>query len=367
MILGFMELVFPLAPPTLPASLAMQLFLLDDPLFDEHASDTPHPERPERLAACRRGVDAITSASWTRIAPRPASEEELAWIHRPAYVEALLAASGSSGFFDADTYYNARSVDVARAASGGTLALVESLHRTGGGGLALLRPPGHHARPNGPMGFCLLNHVALAAAQALHLGAKRVAIVDWDVHHGNGTEEAFYDDPRVLYISTHQHPHYPGTGAASDCGVKDGLGFNVNIPLPAGATGAVYDEVFHRVVAPILSEYEPELLLVSAGFDAHARDPLGNMHLTDDDYAAMTRILLGAVGPIPVAVLLEGGYDLKALEGATAATLRALVERDDKSPHPPQVSAAERSPLLGAPAEAVQRALRHQTKFWRSL
>src|SRR5690606_29136484 len=208
--------------------------------------------------ACRRGVSAMTSAAWTRVAPRPASEEELAWIHQPAYVETLLAASGSSGYFDADTYYNARSIDVARAASRGALDLAANLYRTGGRGLALLRPPGHHARPGRAMGFCLLNHVALAAAQVLRLGAKRVAIVDWDVHHGNGTEEAFYDDPRVLYVSTHQYPHYPGSGAASDCGEKDGRGIHVNVPLPAGGNGTVSAASFRAWVDAICESYRPD-------------------------------------------------------------------------------------------------------------
>lgn len=343
-------------------------FLLDDPIFDEHASTAPHPERPERLTACRRGLRALSSVPWVHITPRRASAQELAWIHRPEYVEALLAASGGCGYFDADTYYNGRSVDVARTASGGMLALVEALHQEGGHGLALLRPPGHHARPGGPMGFCLLNHVALAAAEALRLGAERVAIVDWDVHHGNGTEEAFYDDPRVLYISTHQHPHYPGTGAVADCGVKEGLGFNVNVPLPAGATGTVYDEVFRTIVAPMLSEYRPDMLLVSAGFDAHTRDPLGNMLLTDGDYEAMMRHLLHAGGTVPVAVLLEGGYDLKALEGSTAATLSALwAPIEATRERGPAMGGRDRPPLTGVQAAAVEAARRQQSKFWRCL
>lgn len=327
----------------------MKLFVLDDPLFDAHRLDTEeqtdppgddrsfedthvaHPERPERLRACRRGLERAATRLWERVGARVATPDELCTVHTSEYVETLLERRGARGFFDADTYYNERSVDVAQMAAGGTLALTETVWRQGGRGLALVRPPGHHARADGAMGFCLINQVALAARHALGLGARRVAIVDWDVHHGNGTEEIFYEDPHVLYISVHQHPLYPGSGAATDCGAGDGRGFNVNVPLSGAASDAAYEAAFQRVIEPVLAAYGPDLLLISAGFDAHARDPLAGMALGDEAYGAMTRRLLAASGSVPTVAVLEGGYDLTALEGALAMTVRGL-ESDPVAP-----------------------------------
>lgn len=387
----------------------MRLFVLDDSTFDQHwlsnrgGLDAPgeldpelgsaeelaleddidappaHPERPARLRACRDGLERGATRVWERIPARAATTEELCSVHEPAYIETLLASSGHRGFFDADTYYNEHSVEVARVAAGGTLALTEAAWRERGRGLALVRPPGHHARPSGAMGFCLVNHVALAARHALRLGAQRVAIVDWDVHHGNGTEETFYEDPRVLYVSLHQHPLYPGTGAATDCGAGDGRGFNVNVPLSGAAPGSVYGAAFRQVVEPVLSAYEPELLLISAGFDAHARDPLGGMALNDAAYEMMTLRLLAATASVPTVVVLEGGYDLTALQGSVAATVRGLeatvaapdspLELTPQPDHQP-----EHEPEHGPEKvpdrrhlDEIERARRLQANFWGSL
>jgi len=194
-------------------------------------------------------------------------------------------------------------------------------------GLALLRPPGHHARPSGAMGFCLLNNVAVAAAHARARGVERVAIVDFDVHHGNGTQEMFYDDPSVLFISLHQSPLYPGSGASEEKGTGDGHGYTLNVPLSAGAGDAVYAAALKRIVAPVLEAYRPGLLLFSAGFDAHSRDPLAQMELTDGGFRAIVRRTLGALGSaVPVGMVLEGGYDLVGLGSSLGAVLEGLGE-----------------------------------------
>lgn len=326
------------------------LAVIDDPLFAEHRSEDPHPERPERLTAARAAVaKAELDSARLDLGARDASEEELGRVHGGRYLERLARAAGSSGHFDADTYYGPQSVAAARRAAGAAVALTEAL-RTGqaSSGVALLRPPGHHARPDSAMGFCLLNNVAVAAADARARGAERVAIVDWDVHHGNGTQEIFYADPSVLYVSLHQFPFYPGTGAAEEIGTGEGTGYTVNVPLSPGADDAVYLAAVDRLIAPILAEYDPDLLLISAGFDAHRRDPLASMALSDWGYAAMLERLgaalpRGAAGR--VALLLEGGYDLVGLSESLRATLEVLGGRKPETREPGPVRASHERDL----------------------
>jgi acetoin utilization deacetylase AcuC-like enzyme len=303
--------------------------IVDDPLFFEHRASGPHPERPERLSAAREALaTADIALPRQELPPRDASLDELSRVHEPGYLEALERAQGKTGHFDADTFYGPRSVAAARRAAGGAIALVDSLLAGDVAyGVALLRPPGHHARPASAMGFCLLNNVAVAAAHARARGAERIAIVDWDVHHGNGTQEMFYSDPSVLYVSTHQFPFYPGTGSAGEIGVGNGRGYTVNVPLSQGADDAVYRAAFERVIGPILHDFDPDLLLVSAGFDAHRRDPLAAMQLTHAGYADMLRQLSRALPRGTrgrVGLVLEGGYDLEGLRTSLRATLEAL-------------------------------------------
>jgi acetoin utilization deacetylase AcuC-like enzyme len=308
------------------------LLLADDRLFDEHRPRGYHPERPERLGAARRALFRAETAGVAahRIAARDATLAELTAAHDRGYVETLFALSGRDARIDADTYVSPRSVDAARRAAGSAAALVEQLVAPDAQstlGLALLRPPGHHATRDVGMGFCLFNNAAVAAYAALAKGLSRVAIVDWDVHHGNGTQDIFYDDPRVLYLSLHQFPFYPGTGAAEDVGEGAGKGATVNIPLSAGAGDAAYCAAFHEVVEPVLHDFAPELVLVSAGFDAHERDPLASMRVSADGFGAMARSIGRAAAATAggrVAVLLEGGYDLGALEDSLFASLVAL-------------------------------------------
>jgi len=305
------------------------LALVDDPVFSEHLAPAGHPERPERLHAARAAI-ARTDFDLRRVdlATRSATSDELARVHHEEYLQQLGQAAGQVGHFDEDTYYSPHSVDAARAAAGAALVVTDALlDRRADFGLALVRPPGHHARPSGAMGFCLLNNVAVAAAHARARGVERVAIVDFDVHHGNGTQEMFYADPSVLFVSLHQFPLYPGSGAVEENGIGDGRGYTLNVPLSAGAGNAAYGAAFERIVAPVLEAYRPGLLLFSGGFDAHARDPLAQMELTEDGFRAIVRRTLAALEPgVPVGMALEGGYDLIGLGSSLGATLEGLGE-----------------------------------------
>jgi acetoin utilization deacetylase AcuC-like enzyme len=311
------------------SSIQKTLALVDDPLFCEHLAPAGHPERPERLHAARAAVaHAELDLRRVDLATRAATNDELARVHAQQYLHQLDQVAGRSGYLDEDTFYSAASVDAARAAAGAALVLTDALlDQRADFGLALVRPPGHHARPGAAMGFCLLNNVAVAAAHARARGVERVAIVDFDVHHGNGTQEIFYADPSVLYVSLHQAPLYPGTGAATERGVADGRGYTVNVPLSAGAGDAVYAAAIERIVAPVLASYEPGLLLFSAGFDAHVRDPLAQMEMSDHGFRALVRRTLASLEPgVGVGMMLEGGYDLLGLGQSLSAVLEGFGE-----------------------------------------
>jgi acetoin utilization deacetylase AcuC-like enzyme len=353
------------------------IVLVDDPVFLEHrapgrmtgaASEVDdHPERPERLEAARAAVERAVlpgATSWLRLPARDATDDELVRVHTEGYVENLGRIQGRRGYLDPDTYFAPASYAAARRAAGGAVALVEAL-REGRAryGLALVRPPGHHARPGSAMGFCLLNNVAIAAAHARALGTERVAIVDWDVHHGNGTQEMFYRDPSVLYISLHQWPFYPGTGSSDEVGEGEGKGYSVNVPLSAGADDGVYRDAFERIVAPVLTEFDPELVLISAGFDAHVRDPLASMRVTEQGYADMMRRISRALprgAPGRIGILLEGGYDLEGLRGSLGAVLEALDPPAEEPPPSPGTT-----PSAGSHTGDLQSAVRSAARAWR--
>jgi acetoin utilization deacetylase AcuC-like enzyme len=247
-------------------------------------------------------------------------------VHTVEHIETIAATAGQPGvMLDPDTFTSPDSYEVALLAAGAAVQAMEHALDHGEAAFALVRPPGHHAERDRAMGFCLFNNVAVAAAAALARGLDRVAIVDIDVHHGNGTQWAFYDEPRVLYVSTHQHPFYPGTGAADERGTGAGLGFTLNIPMPAGSTDEDYRRAY-ETVAGRLAEFQPQLLLISAGYDAHRDDPLASMYATVDGYAAVVGQVLDAA-KCPVALVTEGGYDLEALGKCIAATIAALEGR----------------------------------------
>jgi acetoin utilization deacetylase AcuC-like enzyme len=250
-------------------------------------------------------------------------------VHAESYLDLLEGTAGTAMALDPDTFTSPESYTIALLAAGAAVQAAQHAIAKRDPAVALVRPPGHHAEADRAMGFCLFNNAAIAAASALDGGLSRVAVVDIDVHHGNGTQWMFYDDPRVLYVSTHQFPFYPGTGAANEIGTGKGEGYTINVPLEAGATDADYDRVY-GVIAGVLDEFAPELLIVSAGFDAHADDPLASMRVTTAGYANVVAHLKRAVNrQCPIACVTEGGYDLDALEACLDATLSVLADRSD--------------------------------------
>jgi len=306
----------------------MSLIVLASDRFAEHMTPPGHPESPERAE-----VMDVVAAEWRArggevVAPREASREQLARVHDAGHLRRMAEANGLSVAFDSDTYTSPDTYEVALLSAG---AAVDAVERVMGGShkraLVLSRPPGHHAERDRAMGFCFYNNVAVAAAHARTLGAKRVAIIDYDVHHGNGTQHIFESDPDVLYISTHQSPYYPGTGAADEVGVGDGAGRTINVPLELGATDDDYRLVFEQVILPVLHQFEPELVIISAGFDAHERDPLGQMRVTTAGFAAMTSALRACAEARcdgRLIVVTEGGYDLRALGDCLRAVMNAM-------------------------------------------
>jgi acetoin utilization deacetylase AcuC-like enzyme len=289
---------------------------------------TGHPERPERIGAVRAALEELHLGSDLRILPpREADTFELARVHTEEYLNRLETfCRGGGGNLDPDTFATTESWGAAIQGAGAGLAAVEAL-RDEGSGVAFIaaRPPGHHALSERAMGFCLLNNVAVSAAALTDLG-ERVLVVDWDVHHGNGTQAIFWDDPDVLYVSTHQWPLYPGTGSAGEIGGPDGAGQTVNIPMPAGATGDVLLHAFDEIALPVIEEFRPSWALVSAGFDAHRADPLADLAWSSGDFAALANVVSGCVPTGGrLALFLEGGYDLEALQMSVAATLGTLL------------------------------------------
>ncbi len=292
----------------------------------------PHPENPRRIPA----IDAeLTRQDLLRGRPEvpfeSATDEAISRVHDPAYLAALeRAAAAGGGQLDADTVVRSDSVAVARLAAGAGVAAVEAvLNDSVRRAFVLARPPGHHATPAGGMGFCLFNTVSIAAAHALALGLERVAIIDWDVHHGNGTQDAFFDDPRVFFCSLHQWPWYPGTGSAAERGIGRGEGYTVNVPLPAGSDDLVYTAALEEQIVPRLDAFRPELVLISAGFDAHGADPLGLMRVTENGFAALATACLSLAETHAngrLVAVLEGGYDPGAL-GRSVATVVSTLDR----------------------------------------
>lgn len=331
--------------------------LVDSPRFSEHMSVGHHPERPERLSAARDAI-AASAVAFRSVTPRPATDAELARVHDASFISSLAKLRGRTGYLDADTYISPTSVDVARLAAGSAATMVDALiDGPVSKGVALLRPPGHHARPGHAMGFCLLNNVAVAAAHATARGLERVAVIDWDVHHGNGTQEMFWSNPHVLYVSLHQFPFYPGTGDVGETGEGEGAGYSVNVPLAAGGGDAVYRTAFERVVLPVVEAYAPELILVSAGFDASARDPLAQMQLSPNAFGWMARGLAHiaeATAKGRIALILEGGYDLVALEAGLRRAIEGLVlGQATELPRAPDDESIERAAKTAQRAWAV--------------
>jgi acetoin utilization deacetylase AcuC-like enzyme len=301
------------------------MILISSPRFQEHTTPPGHPERPERAEVFDQVASAWRDKGGTVVEPRPATREELLRVHDAAHVDAIEATNGRAVMLDPDTFTSPESYEIALLAAGAAVQAAEHALDTKETAFALVRPPGHHAERDKAMGFCLFNNIAVAAAAAVARGLSRVAVVDIDVHHGNGTQWMFYADPKVFYVSTHQFPFYPGTGAADEVGTGAGKGFTFNVPLAAGATDADYAAAY-RTIAEVLERYAPELLLVSAGFDAHEDDPLASMRMSTSGYAAVVRSLTEVAVRIgcPMALVTEGGYDLAALRACLEDSLGAL-------------------------------------------
>jgi acetoin utilization deacetylase AcuC-like enzyme len=311
-----------------------------DPLYLEH--DLPgHPESRRRLERVMASLaDTGLQTRMSPILPLPVDLALLEKVHSPAYVATVrqIALRGG-GFLDADTYLGARSYDAALLAAGGAVELVRAVvSGSASNGFALVRPPGHHATPGRGMGFCLFNNIAVAARAAIdEIGLARVLIVDWDVHHGNGTQEVFYGTPQVFFFSTHQHPHYPGTGGWNERGAGPGLGYTANVPLPAGVGDAGFRRIFAEILEPLAERFRPELILVSAGYDAHWNDPLAGLRLSLEGYWEMARSVAALAGRLcggRLVVILEGGYDLDMLACGVANTCRALLGDLTAGPDP---------------------------------
>jgi acetoin utilization deacetylase AcuC-like enzyme len=342
------------------------MILFASPRFEEHVTPPGHPERPERAHV----FDAV-AARWLEkggrsMQPQPARREDLERVHAAGYVAEILATAGRAVMLDPDTFTSPESADIALLAAGAAIDAAAHAVEHREPAFALVRPPGHHAEGARAMGFCLFNNVAVAAAAMLDRGLTRIAIVDIDVHHGNGTQAIFYDDPRVLYVSTHQHPFYPGTGAATEVGAGDGRGFTVNVPLEAGSTDADYDLAHRAIVLPVLDEFAPELVLVSAGYDAHERDPLASMRVTTRGYAALMNSLREvALRHGQIALATEGGYELSALAACLEVSLQVL----DGAEAPVRVAAAvEAAATTAARGERGVAAARAALKpFWRAI
>ena len=330
--------------------------------FADHLNPPGHPERLERAEVMQVVASEFRQRGGAVVAPRPATTEELARVHDREYIGLIREAAGRAVALDADTFTSPDTYEVALLAAGAAVSAVDHVLAgpAGSRALAMVRPPGHHAERNRAMGFCLFNNIAVAAAHARSRGLSRVAIVDYDVHHGNGTQWSFYEDPSVLFISSHQYPFYPGTGAAGDIGKGAGAGFTVNFPIEAGATDADYERIYAAAAAPILRQFKPELILISAGFDAHVDDPLGGMRVTAPQFGRLTSLLALVADECcngRLVAVTEGGYDLRGLAASLRTAIGALAgdaTRDQKAPDGP-------TPRGDASLAAVGP---HLSKFW---
>jgi acetoin utilization deacetylase AcuC-like enzyme len=337
----------------------MTVGLVFDERFLLHRAPYEHPEHPGRLTAIWAGLEKRSLVKLCeRVSARPASDAELLEVHTPDLIRRIDAtATRHFTQLDPDTYAAPESAAAARLAAGGLIDLTLAVWRGElSSGFALLRPPGHHAEADQAMGFCLFNNVAVAARAARTAGASRILIVDWDVHHGNGTQNTFWDDPTVVYFSSHEYPFYPGTGAIEEIGGAGARGATINVPWPGGMGDAEYEEAFDRVLLPIARRFAPELVLVSAGFDAAAGDLLGSMRITPEGYGWMTtRLLKLAEGRLVLA--LEGGYRLDAIEKSSAECLSVLLGEAPESD-------GARRPISSVAARVLSEVIQVQAPHW---
>jgi acetoin utilization deacetylase AcuC-like enzyme len=323
----------------------MKVGIVRHPLYFEHDSGEYHPESPVRLKYIYAMLELLDQDDIAYISPRAATQEEISLVHDRGYIDRIARTRGCSVRLDPDTHASPRTYEAASLAVGGCLSLADSICSGDiAGGFALIRPPGHHAEKDRAMGFCIFNNIAIAARYLQSVkGVGRILIVDFDLHHGNGTQHSFYSDPSILYFSTHQFPYYPGTGWYDETGSAAGAGYTINIPMGYGMKDDDYVYAFEQVLSPVANLFQPDILLVSAGFDTYYNDPLGGMAVTEHGYCAMTRIIMEIADKwcgSKILIALEGGYDPPGLARCTKAVITMLTGKPEynyekkETPHP---------------------------------
>jgi len=345
-----------------------------DEIFLLHQPGYNHPESPERLRVIYDELDAFKARGASFLEPRfsSTSKEIIGVNHTQTLVKRIAATAGKShDFLDADTHTSAESFDAACKAVG---ALLDGLERIHVGELdnafCLVRPPGHHAEKDRAMGFCLFNNVAIAAHYAVaKLGMERVLIIDWDLHHGNGTQQSFYHTDKVMYISTHQYPYYPGTGALLETGTGDGEGYTINVPLPGGQDDADYARIFNELIGPVARKYRPQLIFVSAGFDIYKDDPLGSMKVTGAGFAYLTRVMVQLANELcdgSLLFTLEGGYNLNGMREGCIAVLGELLGESPVEGYPRYLSEERAAQLSRAESAlpSLDQAIKLVKNYW---
>ncbi|HPW18655.1 MAG TPA: histone deacetylase [Candidatus Aminicenantes bacterium] len=342
----------------------MKTGVVIDRRFMAHDMGAGHIESPARIEVLLRMLEEDPPVPYRPVAPRPATDEELGWVHERGYIDLIGSTAGRTVPLDMDTAAGPKTWETARLAAGGLIEAVDLImDGSVRNALALVRPPGHHAEASRAMGFCIFNNVAVAAEHLIRRrGAERVLVVDWDLHHGNGTERAFYERRDVMYVSTHQAPFYPGTGAARFFGRGEGYGHNLNVPLLAGKGDADFLHVFEKVVAPVAAQYGPDVILSSAGFDIAAGDPLGGMEVTPAGFGRLAAALMAMADKTAsgrLALVLEGGYNLEALREGVREVLKALAGR------PGAALSSGDSPAPGALSPSLRAELEEPLRTFR--
>ena len=340
-----------------------------DPVYLDHVTDEGHPDHPRRLKPLYwRLQDPVVNRRFTSIVPRAATDEEILLVHSPGYLKQVKAtATQSASALSADTLTCDRSYQVAALAVGGTIeAIRQVVDETLSHALVLARPPGHHAERTRAMGYCIFNNVAIGSMAArMTMGLARVMVVDWDLHHGNGTQHIFERDPSVFFFSSHQFPHYPGTGHLTETGLGPGEGSTMNVPLNRGCGDGEFAAIYQRLLVPVALAFKPELILVSAGFDIHAADPLGGMKVTPTGFAGLTRLILDVARQTcagRVVFCLEGGYDADALADSALAMIDELTGRTSTD-----VDAMAAGADPGRMMAIVDRCIHTHQRFWKEV